>query len=295
MLFHCSKLTYFELELSCSRSWARNRKLARSSRCFATAGRLCTASRLSSTSATAVTAVVVLAEQLAEHAAELATARGRVAARISNFATARWSCTSARSGLATTAGSRKFRNRKSGSQPVSQQLVVSREKLLEQAALWLAATGVTARIHNFATAGGAARCSQPQVAHSKRCFAATSGLDVTTAVTSFVTQFVKQAKRASVDRARSNHCDCQKSRNDYTTHRDISMDLGFGKVLPRLSRNTSERPKTFSKLCLDPTTNVSKVRLEGLQVDRRVAARAANTCSQVFTTCYRRMCLPECE
>ncbi len=89
--------------------------------------------------------------------------------------------------------------------------------------------------------------SQPQLGAAASagsgCFATTSGLDVTTSVTTFVTHFVKQAKRAGVDRARSNHGDCQKSRNDYTTHRDISMDLGFGKVLPRLSRNTSERPK----------------------------------------------------
>ena len=51
--------------------------------------------------------------------------------------------------------------------------------------------------------------------------------------------------------------------------------------MPRLSRNTSERPKTSSKPWLDPITNDA---WKLSQVDRRVAARAAEhpivRCSQ---------------
>ena len=82
-------------------------------------------------------------------------------------------------------------------------------------ACWLATASWLAR--SFATASRLARG-----------FAATCRLYVTTRVATLVTQFVKQAKRASVGGARSNHCDCHQSRNDYTTHREISMELGIG-------------------------------------------------------------------
>ena len=55
-----------------------------------------------------------------------------------------------------------------------------------------------------------------------------------TRVTTLVTKLVKQAERASVGGARSNHCDCHQSRNDYTTHREISMELGTGEGFARL-------------------------------------------------------------
>ncbi len=60
------------------------------------------------------------------------------------------------------------------------------------------------------------------------------------------------------------------------------MEIRFlGRFMPRLSRNTSERPKTSSKPWLNPITNDA---WEVPQVDRRVAARAAqhlsHRCSQ---------------
>jgi hypothetical protein len=123
------------------------------------------------------------------------------------------------------------------------------EQAVQQSHFRLAATGIAARVSYFATAGRFASSGAGG-------FAATSGLDIAAGVTVVATQLVKQAKRAGVDRARGDHCDRHQSRNDYTTHRDISMDTvsreGFAWPEPRHVRAAM---KTGSEQWLDPIAN----------------------------------------
>jgi hypothetical protein len=89
------------------------------------------------------------------------------------------------------------------------------EQAMQKSKPWLGAR-IAARIDDFAAA---ARCTSG--------FATASGFDVTASVTStLVTQLVKQTKRTRVG-ASGSHCNYQESWNDYTTHRDISKELGF--------------------------------------------------------------------
>ena len=128
--------------------------------------------------------------------------------------------------------------------PLSHPQPLCLPKSLSQQATLHAATGVTAvvattRICNFAAA---CRCSASAArgfaatswfngATTTRCFAATRWCSCTAAVTTAITEFVKKAERFGVSRAASNHRDCQQRRNDYTTHRGVSMDESIGKVL----------------------------------------------------------------
>jgi len=117
------------------------------------------------------------------------------------------------------------------------------EQAMQQAPFRGGTRRVTARCCHFATAS---RFDD---------FAAANRLGIATGIMAAATQMIKQAKRTGVDRARRDQGDGQQSRNENTTHRDISMELGFGKVLPRISRNTSERPRP-----LEPTPSGQEIR-----------------------------------
>ena len=156
-----------------------------------------------------------------------------------------------------------------------------REQAAQKAALWFR-TRIAARVDDFAAAAG-----------STGCFTSACGLDVTTGVTStLVTQLVKQAKRASVSRARCNHCDCQQSWNDYTTHREISMDIGSGKV------HATPEPQHVraAKDQLQAVARFDHKRCLGGFAGRPACGGASGTApeSQVFTNSYRRGDDSEC-
>ena len=252
----------------------------RSARSFASANRLARSFAATSRSSAAVAAAVVTLEQLREEALDAIAASRLVAARIGYFATAGrsarcfatagWLAGSFATADGFAAGS-DFHTASGLAASGVTATAMTREEPCQQSSAAFVGAGIAARIRNFAAAG---RCTSG--------LATACGFNVATAVTTVATQFVKQAERASVGRARSNHCDCHQSWNDYTTHREISMEIRFlGRFMPRLSRNTSERPKTSSKPWLNPITNDA---WEVPQVDRRVAARAAqhlsHRCSQ---------------
>jgi hypothetical protein len=168
---------------------------------------------------------------------------GAVAASVNDFA--------ATNGFGTAAASRCFATT-SGLDDFAAAVtaaVVTGEQFLQQTEFRSAAAAVTARVGDFATTSRS----------GNKLLATAGGFDVATAIAAVATQFIEQAS-VGVGRAKCNEGDCQQSRNDYTTHRDISMDLGFGKVLPRVSRNTSERPDwPFSKQC--PKSIVKRIPL----------------------------------
>ncbi|WP_197231428.1 hypothetical protein [Novipirellula artificiosorum] len=151
-------------------------------------------------------------EQLAEEAFDFVAARRTVTAN--GFATA--------GGLdhfATTGGFDDFATASWLRCTACVACIVTMEQFAQQSTFRSREAAVAARLGT--TSGFEARCWS---------FAATGGLDVTTRIASAITQFVKQAKRAGVDRAASDESDSEQSRNEYTTHRGISKDLGFRKV-----------------------------------------------------------------
>jgi len=180
--------------------------------------------------------VVMLLEHLREQAfqAALRSCAG-IAAVVNDFATANWLARSfaTASWLAWSFATTSWL---AGCFATAGWLAAIAAMLVEQAmkeALLLRCTSGITSASWLATASWLAGCfaTASRLASS---FAAACWLYVTTRVTTLVTQFVKQAERASVGGARSNHCDCHQSRNDYTTHRDISMELGTGEGFARL-------------------------------------------------------------
>ena len=129
--------------------------------------------------------VVMLLEHLREQALQsaLRTCAG-IAARINNFAaTNRLSATCRLAGCFATA---------SRLAAVAAFLVV--EQAVQKTRLLAATSGITSRL---ATASRLAGCFTT-ASWLARSFAAARRLDITTGVAALVTQFVKQAKRASV-------------------------------------------------------------------------------------------------
>ena len=134
-------------------------------------------------------------------------------------------------------------------------------------ASWLAAVAAVLSHHTSEKTleAAAASCSVAAVDffctanRLNRSFAATSWLSFCTTnwlacIASISFTKTEKTKRTCVGGARGDQSDCQQSWNDYTTHREFSMEKSSGRLLQRLSRNTSERPKTSFKprLVTDP-------------------------------------------
>ncbi len=178
-------------------------------RSFATASWLATTCWLAAV-------VVMLLEHLREQAFQAALRScARIAAVVNDFATANWL---ARSFATASWLARSFATT-SWLTAIAVMLV---EQAMKEALLLRCTSGITSACW-LATASWLAGCfaAACRLASS---FAAACWLYVTTRVTTLVTQFVKQAERVSIGGARSNQCDCHQSRNDYTTHREISMN-----------------------------------------------------------------------
>ena len=207
--FHRTELSLF-LNQEQAGSLLARLESATASWCFAAASRssdFATASWFDF--ATAVATATTLAEQFAEQAFDLVSAARCVAARINNFATtSRCFATASRSSdFATASWFDDF------AASVTAAVVLS-EQFLQQAELRLATRAVATRVNDFAAASW---CWH---------FAAASWFDVTTAITAVATKFVKQAS-VSAGGARSYNSKCQQGRNEYTTHRDISIRFRF--------------------------------------------------------------------
>jgi len=216
--------------------------------------------------------VVTLTEQTGQQSTTVVTATA-VAARINGLASAnRLSGASARHGGLAAASGLDF------TAAVAAVVVLAEQAGEQPTAAVMTATAVTARVYDFATAGRLDRTA------INRGFATTRRLDVATAVAAIAAQFVKQAS-IGVGRARSDQSDRQQSRNDYTTHRDISMDLGFnGKVLPQSEPQHVRAAQIWpaQQQCTGgfPATHLEGQTVDdsggGIEVDRRVAARVAH-------------------
>ncbi|WP_231604698.1 hypothetical protein [Crateriforma conspicua] len=151
--------------------------------------------------ATAIASVIVLVEQLLEQSQRVAG----LVARCGSVAAANRLATAdgfANGNFATASG---FNNRCAAGVASA----VTLEQLAEQTALRCRSFAATNRFANRCTNGLA---SANRLAH------------VTTGITSVTTQLVKQAERAGARGTAGGDRESQQSRDDYTTHREFSME-----------------------------------------------------------------------